>query len=167
MTTLTLFVIALLALVAGLILFRVIPVVQTYFTYRGKRLVTCPETLKNVAVDLAARKAATWAFVGEPALRSRAHGCCAVRSSPCLTWARTVQGDQRVSLECAAVLNQLCPPCVRGETTDCGGEVMATGPKTRTTGSGASARAFTGAPDETSCRGDRSGPDPRRATARQ
>ena len=69
MTTLTLFVIALLALVAGLILFRVIPAVQTYFTYRGKRLVTCPETLRNVAVDVAARKAATWAFVGEPALR--------------------------------------------------------------------------------------------------
>ena len=69
MTTLTLFAFALVALVAGLILFRLIPVVQTYFTYRGKRLVTCPETLQNVAVDVAARKAATWAFVGEPALR--------------------------------------------------------------------------------------------------
>jgi hypothetical protein len=45
MTTLALFAIALLALAAGLLLSRVIPAVQTYFAYRGKRLITCPETL--------------------------------------------------------------------------------------------------------------------------
>ena len=69
MTTLTLLVIALLAVAAGLFLSRVIPAVQAYFTYRGKRLITCPETLTKEAVDVAARKAATWAFVGEPVLR--------------------------------------------------------------------------------------------------
>ena len=40
MSTLALFSIALLALVGGLVLFRIIPAVQTYFTYRGKRLIT-------------------------------------------------------------------------------------------------------------------------------
>ena len=69
MTTLALLVIALLTVVVGLVLFRVIPVVQTYFKYRGKRVITCPETLKKEAVDVAARKAAAWAFVGESTLR--------------------------------------------------------------------------------------------------
>ncbi len=69
MTTLTLLAIALLAVVVGLILFRTIPAVQTYFTYRGKRLITCPETLTKEAVDVAAKKAAAWAFAGEFDLR--------------------------------------------------------------------------------------------------
>jgi hypothetical protein len=68
MTTLNLLLIAFLAVVAGLVLFRVIPVVQTYFRYRGKRLITCPETLTTEAVDVAARKAAAWAFIGESEL---------------------------------------------------------------------------------------------------
>jgi hypothetical protein len=69
MTTLTLLAIALLAVVAGLLLFRVIPVVQTYFTYRGNRLITCPETLTTEAVEVAATKAAASAFVGDSNLR--------------------------------------------------------------------------------------------------
>ena len=64
MTTLTLFTVAVLALIVGILLFRIIPAMQTYFMYRGKRLVTCPETLEPEAVDVAARKAAAWTFVG-------------------------------------------------------------------------------------------------------
>ena len=56
MTTLTLLAIAVVAVAVGLFLFRVIPAVQAYFMYRGKRLITCPETLTNEAVDVAARK---------------------------------------------------------------------------------------------------------------
>ncbi len=69
MTTLTLFTVAILAVVVGVLLFRIIPAMQTYFMYRGKRLVTCPETLETEAVDVAARKAAAWTFVGESTLR--------------------------------------------------------------------------------------------------
>ena len=61
--------IAILAAVVGVILFHIVPAVQTYFTYRGKRLITCPETRKTAAVDVAARKAAASTFVGEPKLR--------------------------------------------------------------------------------------------------
>jgi hypothetical protein len=69
MTTLTLLAIVLLAMAAGLFLARIIPAVQTYFLYRGKRLVTCPETLKKAAVEVAARKAAASAFLGGSTLR--------------------------------------------------------------------------------------------------
>ena len=69
MTTLTLLGIALLAVVVGLILFRAIPGVQNYFTSRGKRLITCPETLTKVGVEVAPKKAAAWAFAGEFDLR--------------------------------------------------------------------------------------------------
>lgn len=69
MSTLALISIALLAVVVGLVLFRIIPAVQTYFTYRGKRLITCPESLTKEAVDVAARKAAAAVFVGGSSLR--------------------------------------------------------------------------------------------------
>jgi hypothetical protein len=69
MTTLTLLVIAVLAVVAGLFFSRIIPAVQTYFTYRGKRLITCPETLEKEVVDVAARKAAASVFIGDSTLR--------------------------------------------------------------------------------------------------
>lgn len=69
MTTLALFAIALLALAAGLLLSRVIPAVQTYFAYRGKRLITCPETLTKEAVDVAARNAAASVLIGDSTLR--------------------------------------------------------------------------------------------------
>ena len=69
MTTPILFGIAVLAVVIGILVFRTIPAVQTYFTYRGKRLIPCPETHKTAAVDVAARKAAATAFMGNPTLR--------------------------------------------------------------------------------------------------
>jgi hypothetical protein len=69
MTTITLFFLALLAMIAGFVVFRAIPVLQTYFLYRGKRLVTCPETLKTEAVDVAARAAAASSFLGWPVFR--------------------------------------------------------------------------------------------------
>ena len=58
--------IALLAGLAGVVLFRFIPVVRTYLLYRGKRIVTCPETLMPEAVDVAAGSAAISAFCGSP-----------------------------------------------------------------------------------------------------
>ncbi len=69
MTTTILFGIVVLSIVVGILLFRAIPAMRSYFMYRGRRLVTCPETHKTQAVDLAAGKAAVWAFIGEPALR--------------------------------------------------------------------------------------------------
>jgi hypothetical protein len=68
MTALTLFVTAILIVLAGVLFFATVPVVRTYFTYRGKRLVTCPETLETASVDVAARKAALGAIFGEPKL---------------------------------------------------------------------------------------------------
>ncbi len=57
-----------LALALGLIVFRAIPAVRTYFGYRGKRLITCPETHKAAAVNVAAGEAAMGAFLSEPTL---------------------------------------------------------------------------------------------------
>jgi hypothetical protein len=54
---------------AGLVIYRAVPAVRAYFTYRGKRLVTCPETRKTAAVDVAAGKAAAEAFAGKIELR--------------------------------------------------------------------------------------------------
>jgi hypothetical protein len=61
--------IAVLALAVGLFVFRAIPGVRAFFDYRGKRLVTCPETHKLEAVDIAATEAAVGAFLSEPTLR--------------------------------------------------------------------------------------------------
>jgi len=69
MTTLNLFGIALLTLVAGAVLFRLILAVRNYFQYRGKRIITCPELLQPEAVDVAAGKAALQTFIGKPELR--------------------------------------------------------------------------------------------------
>ena len=69
MTTTGVFDIALLAALAalvGVVLFRFIPAVRTYLLYRGQRIVTCPETLMPEAVDVAAGKAAISAFCREP-----------------------------------------------------------------------------------------------------
>jgi len=56
-------------LAAGLFVFRAIPAIRAYFNYRGKRLITCPETHKAEAVDVAAGEAAIGAFLSEPTLR--------------------------------------------------------------------------------------------------
>jgi len=62
-------VIAILALALGLFVFRAIPGVRAYFSYRGKRVITCPETHAAAAVDVAAGEAAVGAFLSEPTLR--------------------------------------------------------------------------------------------------
>lgn len=69
MTVTLLITIAVLVLAIGLFTFRAIPAVRAWFTYRGKRLVTCPETQKTVAVDVNTKEAAEGAFLSEPTLR--------------------------------------------------------------------------------------------------
>lgn len=62
-------VIVVLVLAVGLFVFRAVPGIQAYFRFRGKRLVTCPETQAPAAVDIAAGEAALGGFVNEPTLR--------------------------------------------------------------------------------------------------
>jgi len=62
-------VIAVLVLAASLFVLRAIPGVRTYLKFRGKRLVTCPETHKTEAVDVAAGEAGLGTFFNEPTLR--------------------------------------------------------------------------------------------------
>jgi hypothetical protein len=69
MTATLLIVIIVLVLAVGLFVFRAIPGVRAYFAYRGKRLITCPETQAPAAVDVAAGEAAVGAFLTEPTLR--------------------------------------------------------------------------------------------------
>lgn len=61
--------IAVFVLAAGLVVLRAIPGVRTYLNLRGKRLVTCPETKKSEAVDVAAGEAGLGVFFNEPTLR--------------------------------------------------------------------------------------------------
>ena len=68
MTLTVIIIIAVLVLAAALFIFRAIPGVRAYFQYRGKRLVTCPETEKAAAVEVAAGEAAVGAFLTEPTL---------------------------------------------------------------------------------------------------
>jgi len=69
MTILVLIALAVLALAVGLFIVRAIPGIRAYFNYRGKRLITCPETHKMEAVDIAAGEAAVGWFLSEPTLR--------------------------------------------------------------------------------------------------
>lgn len=64
-------IIGVLVMAAGLFVFRAVPSVQAYFTFRGKRLVTCPETHIPEAVDVDARDAALGVFLNEPTVRLR------------------------------------------------------------------------------------------------
>jgi len=67
--TVTVFIALLVVVLAvGLFVFRAIPGVGAYFGYRGKRLITCPETHTTEAVDVAAGEAALGAFLTEPTL---------------------------------------------------------------------------------------------------
>lgn len=61
-------VIAVLVLAIALFVFRAVPAAQAYFKFRGKRLVTCPETHAPAAVEAAVGEAALGAFVNEPTL---------------------------------------------------------------------------------------------------
>jgi hypothetical protein len=68
MSVTVLIVIAVLVLAAGLFISRAIPAVRAFADFRGKRLVTCPETHKPEAVDVDAKEAALGAFLYEPTL---------------------------------------------------------------------------------------------------
>ena len=61
-------IIAVLVLALGLFLLRAVPGVRAYFSFRGKRLVTCPETHKTEAVDVAAKEAGLGVFLNEPTI---------------------------------------------------------------------------------------------------
>ena len=63
MTITVIIIIAVLVMAAGLFVMRAVPGVRAYFSFRGKRLVTCPETHQTVAVNVAASEAALGAFV--------------------------------------------------------------------------------------------------------
>lgn len=69
MTITVLIAIAVVALALGLFVFRAIPAVRSYFDYRGKRLITCPESHTTEAVEVNAKEAAEGAFLSEPTLR--------------------------------------------------------------------------------------------------
>lgn len=62
-------ILAVLVIAVCLFVIRAVPAFRTYLNLRGKRLVTCPETQKAEAVDVAAADAATGAFFNEPTLR--------------------------------------------------------------------------------------------------
>ena len=61
--------VAVLVLAVGLFVYRAVPGIRAYFSFRGKRLVTCPENHKPEAVDVAVQEAALGAFLNEPTLR--------------------------------------------------------------------------------------------------
>jgi hypothetical protein len=69
MTVTILIGVVVLALAVGLFVYRAIPGLRAFFDYRGKRIVSCPETHKLVAVDIDAKQAALGAFLSEPTLR--------------------------------------------------------------------------------------------------
>ncbi|MEJ2009068.1 MAG: hypothetical protein P8Z30_13085, partial [Acidobacteriota bacterium] len=51
------------------LLYRAYGGIRTYFQYRGKRLVTCPETHRTAAVELDAKQAAHEAFTHKPKMQ--------------------------------------------------------------------------------------------------
>lgn len=69
MTTFVLFVIAVVAVMGGIVIFHLIPAMKAYVAFRGKRIITCPETHQQAAVDVAARTVAATVFWGDPRLR--------------------------------------------------------------------------------------------------
>ena len=69
MTLTVLIALVVIVLGVGLFVVRAVPAVRAYLEFRGKRLVTCPETQKPAAIDVAAGEAAVGAFLSEPTLR--------------------------------------------------------------------------------------------------
>ena len=59
------------AVAAGLFVFRAIPGIRAYLTFRGKRVITCPESHTSESVEVAASEAGVGAFLCEPTLRLR------------------------------------------------------------------------------------------------
>ncbi len=64
-------IVGVLVMATGLFVFRAIPSIRAYFTFRGKRLITCPETHLPEAVDVDAKDAALGVFLNEPTVRLR------------------------------------------------------------------------------------------------
>lgn len=62
-------IVAVLVLAAGLAVLRGVPSVRAYLNFRGKRLITCPETHKPEAVEVAAGEAGLGVFFNEPTMR--------------------------------------------------------------------------------------------------
>lgn len=62
-------ILATVAVGATYILYRLYGSTRTYFKFRGKRLVTCPETKKTAAVELDAKQAARQAFSQAPRIQ--------------------------------------------------------------------------------------------------
>jgi len=58
-----------LALLAVYVVVRVTQAIGAYRTYRGKRVITCPETHRPAAVEVAAGKAALKTLSGSPTVR--------------------------------------------------------------------------------------------------
>jgi len=71
MTTADYLVAALLVLVAAYAVLGIVFAIRSWLKYRGKRLVTCPETQRPEAVDVAVRRAALEAFLGHREVRLR------------------------------------------------------------------------------------------------
>ena len=61
-------ILAVLALAAAFFILRATPAVRTYFKFRGKHLITCPETHKPEAVDVDAKDAALGVFFSQPTM---------------------------------------------------------------------------------------------------
>jgi hypothetical protein len=59
------------ALALGLFVFRAIPGLRAFLAFRGKRVVTCPESHTSEAVEVAAGEAAVGAFLSEPTFHLR------------------------------------------------------------------------------------------------
>ena len=90
----------LILVVAAVLWFAVPRVVGAYLKFRGKRLVTCPETKKPVGVDVDVKHAAATALLGETDLRLKnctrwpEHGDC---GQECLLQVRAWPEDCLIS----------------------------------------------------------------------
>lgn len=69
MTTPILLIASILVVAIGLLLYPAIAAVRAYRLFRGKRLVTCPETHKPAAVEVDATKAMAWRLGATSTLR--------------------------------------------------------------------------------------------------
>jgi hypothetical protein len=69
MTVTVLTILVVLALAGVLFTVRAVPGLGAYFRYRGKRLITCPESHTTEAVEVAAAEAGVGALLSEPTLR--------------------------------------------------------------------------------------------------
>lgn len=61
-------IIAVLVLAAAFFVLRATPATRAYFKFRGKHVITCPETQKPEAVDIAAGEAALGVFFSQPTM---------------------------------------------------------------------------------------------------